>query len=138
MMGGDDRGVVVIPSQDSLEEGIKENVVSIPDSPLKPVAKVIWSIERGVKLRLRKRKPSQYTSSPYTALGTKKINDKALVVAEPKCHRLLPKLLALPPSERVIQLNGEFLCADDLLILNNPIEWLSSPVMNVYAEYLNV
>ncbi|XP_077219843.1 uncharacterized protein LOC143854023 [Tasmannia lanceolata] len=97
MVGGDDGGVVVIPSQDSLEEEIKRNVISIPDSPLKPVAKVIWSIERGVKLRLRKSKPSQYTSSPYTAFGTKKVNDKALLVADPQCHRLLPKVLALPP-----------------------------------------
>ncbi|XP_077221697.1 uncharacterized protein LOC143855467 [Tasmannia lanceolata] len=54
MMGRDDGGVVVIPSHDSLEEEIKRNVISIPDSPLKPVAKVIWSIERGVRLRLRK------------------------------------------------------------------------------------
>ncbi|XP_077219781.1 uncharacterized protein LOC143853969 [Tasmannia lanceolata] len=84
------------------------------------------------------RNASQYTSSPYTAFGTKKVNDKALLVADPQCHRLLPKVLALPPSERVIQVNGEFLCAEDLLILNNPIEWLSSPIMNVYAEYLNV
>ncbi|XP_077223493.1 uncharacterized protein LOC143857104 [Tasmannia lanceolata] len=99
MMGGDDGGVVVIPSQDSLEEEIKRNVISIPDSPLKPVAKVIWSIERGVKLRLRKSKPSQYTSSPYTAFGTKKVNDKALLVADPQCHRLLPKVLALPQGK---------------------------------------
>ncbi|XP_077225525.1 uncharacterized protein LOC143890441 [Tasmannia lanceolata] len=138
MMGRDDGGVVVIPSHDSLEEEIKRNVISIPDSPLKPVAKVIWSIERGVRLRLRKTKPSKHTTTPYMAFGTKKVNDKALLVADPQCHRLLPKLLALPPSERVIQVNDDFLCAEDLVILNNPNEWLSSPIMNVYAEYLNV
>ncbi|XP_077216195.1 uncharacterized protein LOC143850815 [Tasmannia lanceolata] len=30
------------------------------------------------------------------------------------------------------------MCAEDLVILNDPVAWLTSPLMNVYAEYLNV
>ncbi|XP_077215637.1 uncharacterized protein LOC143850260 [Tasmannia lanceolata] len=161
MKGGDDQQLVIIPSQDTPEvvegegpdggddqqlvmfgsqdrrEGIEPVVISIHDTPVKPMGPKVWSIERVVKLGLRRKKASQYTSSPYRGIGRKKTNNKQ-TVTEPQNHRLLGPLLALPKSHRVIQINNEYMCAEDLVILNDPVAWLTSPLMNVYGEYLNV
>ncbi|XP_077239750.1 uncharacterized protein LOC143880662 [Tasmannia lanceolata] len=161
MKGGDDRQLVIIPSQDTPEvvegegpdggddqqlvmfggqdrrKGIEPVVISIHDTPVKPMGRKVWSIERVVKLGLRRKKASKYTSSPFRGIGRKKTNNKQ-TVTEPQNHRLLGPLLALPKSHRVIQINNEYMCAEDLVILNDPVAWLTSPLMNVYGEYLNV
>ncbi|XP_077247663.1 uncharacterized protein LOC143887468 isoform X1 [Tasmannia lanceolata] len=98
--------------------------------------KVIGSIEKNVKQRRRKLQPSRAVSSPYVISNRKSMY--ALRNITGPAAMKVDALAALPPTERVIHSDGYHMCKEDLLILTDRRGWISSPIVNVYTDYLNL
>ncbi|XP_077223105.1 uncharacterized protein LOC143856716 isoform X2 [Tasmannia lanceolata] len=98
--------------------------------------KVIGSIEKNVKQRRRKLQPSRAVSSPYV-ISNRKSMYVLRNITGPAAMKV-DALGALEPSERVIHSDGYHMCKEDLLILTDRRGWISSPIVNVYTDYLNL
>ncbi|XP_077215689.1 uncharacterized protein LOC143850316 [Tasmannia lanceolata] len=95
-----------------------------------------WSIENNVKQRRRRTRPSREMRSPYY-IGQRKFKDALGKVTGPAASKV-DALAAVQPCDKVIESDGYYMCKEDLLLLSDRRGWLSSPIVNVYTDYLNL